>query len=229
MRLASRSTALANKDVFDLASLGLAYGMYFNVTRDPEAEAELLAVRDLLFDKYYDPADQPGEGLAHSRPADRGGHRRQRWRHHQPAGAGHRHLPAQRRAADRPGPAYAVPRRPAQAHREPDRPPQEPAPATTDPWWFWGRTLRFGNFNAAQTDFGHNIKSYEMIHNANQMFADRPWSGWLPTGTPARPRLGRPRRGAGTSGCVNFIPGPSSATASGGSTPRPTRPWLRST
>ncbi len=46
---------LANKDVFELASLGLAYGMYFNVTRDPEVEAELLAVRDLLFDKYYDP------------------------------------------------------------------------------------------------------------------------------------------------------------------------------
>ena len=42
---------------------------------------------------------------------------------------------------------------------------------------FWGRTLRFGNFNAAQTDFGHNIKSYEMIYNANQMFADRPWEG----------------------------------------------------
>ena len=30
--------------------------MYFNVTRDPAAEADLLAVRDLLFDKYYDAA-----------------------------------------------------------------------------------------------------------------------------------------------------------------------------
>ena len=29
--------------------------MYFNVTRDPEVEAELLAVRDLVFGKYYDP------------------------------------------------------------------------------------------------------------------------------------------------------------------------------
>jgi len=46
----------ADKNVFDLASLGLAYGMYFNVTRDPAAEAGLLAVRDLIFDKYYDPA-----------------------------------------------------------------------------------------------------------------------------------------------------------------------------
>ena len=47
---------LANKDIFDLGSLGLAYGMYFNVTRDPAAEADLLAVRDLIFDKYYDAA-----------------------------------------------------------------------------------------------------------------------------------------------------------------------------
>src|SRR5918994_1545331 len=44
----------APKDLFNLASLGLAYGMYFNVTRDPAAEADLLAVRDLIFDKYYD-------------------------------------------------------------------------------------------------------------------------------------------------------------------------------
>ena len=48
--------------------------------------------------------------------------------------------------------------------------------AAANTWWFWGRTLRFGNFGAAQTDFGHNIKSYEMIHNANQVFPDRPWS-----------------------------------------------------
>ncbi len=46
---------LADKEVFDLASLGLAYGMYFNVTRDPAVESDLLAVRDLIFDRYYDP------------------------------------------------------------------------------------------------------------------------------------------------------------------------------
>ena len=68
----------ANKDVFDLASLGLAYGMYFNVTRDPAAEADLLAVRDLLFDKYYDPATNRVKDSLTLRPADRGGHRWQR-------------------------------------------------------------------------------------------------------------------------------------------------------
>ena len=42
-------------------------------------------------------------------------------------------------------------------------------------FWFWGRTLGFGDFDALQTDFGHNIKSYEMIYNANNVFADHPW------------------------------------------------------
>lgn len=44
-----------------MASLGLAYGMYFNVTRYPEVEAELKAVRDLLFDKYDDPVGNRGK------------------------------------------------------------------------------------------------------------------------------------------------------------------------
>ena len=39
---------------------------------------------------------------------------------------------------------------------------------------FWGRTGRQA-LDSAQTDFGHNIKSYAMIHNANQVFPDRPW------------------------------------------------------
>ena len=96
---------LANKDLFDLASLGLAYGMYFNVTRDPAAEADLLAVRDLIFAKYYDAAqnrmkDSLTYDLDHG-----GGHRRQRGRHHQPPGAGHRDLAAERGAAERSRPA----------------------------------------------------------------------------------------------------------------------------
>ena len=43
------------KPIFDLASLGMAYGMYFNVTREHWAEERLLAIRDLIFDKYGDP------------------------------------------------------------------------------------------------------------------------------------------------------------------------------
>jgi len=167
--------ALANKEVFDLASLGLAYGMYFNVTRDPGVEAELLAVRDLLFDKYYDPVgnrvkDALSPDLATE--VDIGAN-----------GGDITNLLV-------PGTALLLPN--AELLTDPGRRDQfrddlrrvtdslvarhKNSASTTEPWWFWGRTLRFGNFGANLTDFGHNIKSYEMVHNANQVFADRPWS-----------------------------------------------------
>ena len=166
---------LANKDVFELASLGLAYGMYFNVTRDPEVEAELLAVRDLLFDKYYDPVgnrvkDTLSYDLATELdPGDNGGD-----------------------ITDLLVPGTACSCRTSTLLSDPGRRAQfrddlrrvtdilvtrhKNSAAASNKWWFWGRTLRFGNFGASFTDFGHNIKSYEMIHNANQVFPDRPWS-----------------------------------------------------
>jgi hypothetical protein len=49
------------------------------------------------------------------------------------------------------------------------------ATAAANKWWFWGRTKRFGNFNAADTTFGHNLKAYGIITNANRMFPDHPW------------------------------------------------------
>ena len=77
---------------------------------------------------------------------------------------------------------------------------------TANTWWFWGRSFRFGNFGAAQTDFGHNIKSYEMIHNANQIFPDRPWAGWRRTGTACWPMRGTTRR-ALERATLSFAPG----------------------
>ena len=167
---------LANKDVFDLASLGLAYGMYFNVTRDPAAEADLLAVRDLLFDKYYDPVgNRIKDSLTYDllTEVDTGGN-----------GGDITDLLV-------PGTAIFLPN--ASLLTDPARREQfrndlrrvteiliarhKNSAAASNRWWFWGRTLRFGQFGAAQTDFGHNIKSYEMIHNADQVFPDRPWSG----------------------------------------------------
>ena len=85
-------------------------------------------------------------------------------------------------------------------------------------------------FNAAQTDFGHNIKSYEMIFNANNLFADRPWDGlsadrerllsraWDDAASRWNERIAQLRRWA-----------TSSPTAGGGSTTRRTRPWPPST
>jgi len=164
----------ANKDVFDLASLGLAYGMYFNVTRDPAAEADLLAVRDLLFDKYYDAANNrimDSLNYSLSTEVDTGGNGGDITNYLVPVTAMYLFNT----------PLLTDPARRAQFRSDIrlltqaliDR---HKNPATSaNPWWFWGRTARFGNFGALQTDFGHNIKSYEMIYNADQMFADRPW------------------------------------------------------
>ena len=166
----------ANKDLFDLASLGLAYGMYFNVTRDPAAEADLLAVRDLIFDKYYDAAtNRFKDSLTYdlSTEVDSGNN-----------GGDITNLLVPGTSVFLPNAALLTdPARRDQFENDLrlltqnliDRHKNSPAPANR--WWFWGRTARFGAFNAPQTDFGHTIKSYEMIHNANQVFADRPWSG----------------------------------------------------
>lgn len=169
--------ALADKSVFDLTSLGLAYGTYYNVTRDPEAEAGLLAVRDLLFDKYYDAAtgrvkDSLTYDLSQERDTnDNGGDITNLL---VPGTA--IYLPtmlllstADRRAQFA-GDLRTLTEILISRHKD---------KTATNGWWFWGRTLRIGNGNygALQTDYGHNIKSYEMIHNANKMFADRPWSG----------------------------------------------------
>ena len=166
----------ANKNLFDLASVGLAYGMYFNVTRDPAAEADLLAVRDLIFTKYYDAEqNRMKDSLNYDLTAevDTGDN-----------GGDITNLLV-------PGTAISLPN--AALLSDPARRSQFKSDlrllteiliarhkniAAVNPanrFWFWGRTGQFGAFNAPQTDFGHNIKSYEMIFNANNMFADRPW------------------------------------------------------
>jgi hypothetical protein len=166
----------ADKDVFNLASLGLAYGMYFNVTRDPAAEADLLAVRDLIFDKYYDAAgnrvkDALTYDLATEVDTDDNG-------------GDITNLLVPGTAVLLPNLAILTdPVRRAQFKNDLRRVTdsliaRHKNTSATNPnqrFWFWGRTLRFGNFNALQTDFGHNIKSYAMIYNANNLFADRPW------------------------------------------------------
>ena len=166
----------ADKSVFDLASLGLAYGMYFNVTRDPAAEADLLAVRDLIFDKYYDAAaNRVKDALTYDLATevdtnDNGGDIT--------------NLLVPGTAVLLPNLAILTdPVRQAQFKDDLRRVTdsliaQHKNTSATKPaqrFWFWGRTLGFGDFDALQTDFGHNIKSYEMIYNASNLFADHPW------------------------------------------------------
>ena len=162
----------AHKQLFDLASVGMAYGMYFNVTRDPWAEAGLLRVRDLVFDQYRDPVSGAffdARTADMSQPFDLGGN-----------GGDITNLLV-------PGTALLLPYADllaGPARRDQFRDDLRVVTQTlidqhrhqTPPntWWFWGRTARRIHL-AAQTDFGHNIKSHEMVHNANQVFADRPW------------------------------------------------------
>lgn len=166
----------ANKDLFDLAELGLAYGMYFNVTRDPAVEDELLAVRDLIFDKYYDAAEhRMKDTLTYdmSTEVDTGNNGED--------------------ITDLLVPATAVllsnaallsnPARRAQFKNDLRelvqiliaRHKNTVTANRNNRFWFWGRSERFLNFNALQTDFGHNLLSYAVIYNANNLFPDRPW------------------------------------------------------
>jgi hypothetical protein len=168
----------AKKDLFDLASLGLAYGMYFNVTRDPAVEDELLGVRDLIFDKYYDAAEhRMKDSLTYdlSTEVDTGDNGED--------------------ITDLLVPATAVilanqallddPARRTQFQNDLRelvqiliaRHKNTNAANPNNTFWFWGRSEKFGSFNAAQTDFGHNLLSYAVIYNADNLLPDRPWDG----------------------------------------------------
>ena len=101
----------------------MGYAAYFNATRDPAAEAKLLEIRDLIFTRYY----TAGSGTAADperimdaknftlvNEVDTGANGGDITNLLVP---GDRHVPARARAAHRPGPPRAVPRRPA--HRSP--------------------------------------------------------------------------------------------------------------
>lgn len=163
----------APKQVFDVASLGLAFGMYYNVTRDPEVEADLLEVRDFLFEHYYEPAtSRIKDALTYdlSAEVDTGDNGGDITNYLVPGSAVL--LPNADLLSD--------PARRAQ-FRDDLRVVTEQLIARhrgtgAESWWFWGRTGLVGRFGSPDTDFGHSIKSHELILNANAVFPDRPWS-----------------------------------------------------
>lgn len=167
----------APKAVFDVASLGLAFGMYYNVTRDPEVEADLLEVRDFIFEHYYDPAtSRIKDALTYDLSEEidtgaNGGNGGDITNYLVPGSA--LLLPNVELLSD--------PARRAQ-FRDDLRVVTEQLIARhrgtgAESWWFWGRTGAVGGFGSGDTDFGHSIKSHELILNANVLFPDRPWSG----------------------------------------------------
>lgn len=169
---------LADKDLFDLASLGLAYGMYYNVTRDPAVEGELLAVRDLIFDKYYDAAaHRMKDSLTYdlATEVDTSGNGEDITDLLVPLTAVTLPNVALLSDSDRRTQFTADARELVQILIA--RHKNTAAANANNRFWFWGRSSRFGNFNALQTDFGHNLKTYAAIYNANNLFPDRPWDG----------------------------------------------------
>ena len=171
---APRNPTTSNRELFDLASVGMAYGAYFNITRDPKAEEGLLGVHDLIFSKYRNPItgdflDALGPDM--ETPVDLGRGSGQDITNLLVPGAATL-LPyadllsdAERRAQFRKGLRTVVDVL-ILRHRN---------TSTPETWWFWGRAGRREHV-AAETDFGHTIKSHELINNANQVFPDRPWN-----------------------------------------------------
>ena len=167
-----------DKPLFDLASLGMAYGMYFNVTREPWAEAGLLGVRDLIFSQYHNPVTNrffDARTADMSRTVDLGGNGRDIVNVLVPGTAlllpNADLLTTPARRAQFRDDLRMVTQALLGQHRN------QTSPET---WWFWGRTGRIGDHDTLQTDFGHTIKSHEMIHNVNQVLADRPWDALAP-------------------------------------------------
>ncbi|MFN8192781.1 MAG: AGE family epimerase/isomerase [Nocardioidaceae bacterium] len=167
---------LADKEVFDLASVGLAYGIYFDVTRDPDAERHLLAIRDMVFDKYYDAANhRMKDSLTFDLTTE------------VDTSANGEDI------TDLLVPATAIFLANTPLLSDADRRAQfkadlrelvsiliarhknDPAPAAGNRFYFWGASNRFGKWDSARTDFGHNLLSYAVIYDANLMFADQPW------------------------------------------------------
>ena len=169
---------LQNKDLFDLASVGLGYAMYFNATRDPAAEAKLLEIRDLVFGPYYDAAaNRLKDALNYdlSTEVDTGGNGGDITNYLVPGTTFLLSTIGLLSDPDRNDQFRTDLRNVTQALI--DRHKHNNAQNPANKWMFWGRTGEVGDLTSPQTDFGHTVKSYAMIHNANQLFADRPWSG----------------------------------------------------
>ena len=162
------------KRVFDVASLGLAFGMYYNVTRDPEVEADLLEVRDFVFEHYYDAStSRIKDALTYdlSEEIDTGDNGGDITNYLVPGSAlllpNVELLSDPVRRAQFSDDLRVVTEQLIARHRG----------TGAESWWFWGRTGLVGRFGSGDTDFGHSIKGHELILNANAVFPDRPWSG----------------------------------------------------
>lgn len=159
----------------DLAYCALGFSAWFYVTRDPEAEAHLLALRDLLFDpqQYWDEANhriKDGRTAALDADVDTDGDNG--WE-----------LVAQLDAIN----AFLLLSQPVlsdEARRAQFLGDLRVLGQTLiDHFWqdgiFWGVSTKKGVFGSKHADWGHTLKSYWMLLQIDKRLADHPFHDFL--------------------------------------------------
>lgn len=163
------------KTAQDLAYCALGFAAYYFVTRDPVAEAELLALRDTLMDPatYYDTANRR---IRDGRSADLSAE-------YDVEGDGGWELVAQLDAIN----AFMLLSQPV-LHEEARRTQllgdlRVLSQTLIDTFWqdgiFWGVHTKKGQYGSRHADYGHTLKSYWMLLQVDKRLDDRPFQAFL--------------------------------------------------
>lgn len=171
----------------DMSYAAMGPAAYFYVTRDPQAEAALLATRDLLFDPatFWDASSgRIKDGMNGALTAEA---------YMSPGGPGSWQLVAQLDPVTAflllVQPALSDPARRAQALGD----LRALALLLRGSFWrdgiFWGATGQIGAYGSNHTDFGHILKAYWALLQIDKRLADRPLQAFLAQNAPATLQL----------------------------------------
>jgi mannose/cellobiose epimerase-like protein (N-acyl-D-glucosamine 2-epimerase family) len=190
----------------DMAYDAMGPAAFFYVTRDAEAEAAVLATRDLLFDPatYWDDANgRIRDGLDGALAAER-------WM----GSSGSWQLVAQLDPVTAflllDQPAFSEAARRDQALADLRRLQGLIKTAFWRDGIFWGSTGDVGRYGSNHTDFGHILKAYWALLQIDKRLPDQPLRGFLAERAPATLRLawdepwGRWAKSPGSATTVNY-------------------------
>jgi N-acylglucosamine 2-epimerase (GlcNAc 2-epimerase) len=160
----------------DMAYAAMGPAAFFFVTRDPEAEAAVLATRDLLFDpaRFWDaPHGRIRDGMDGSLAVE-------------VSMSGN---PASWELVAQLDPVTAFELLVQPVLSEPARRDQALADLRVltarirDSFWkdgiFWGATASVGTYGTFHTDYGHILKAYGALLQVDKRLSDRPYQGFL--------------------------------------------------
>lgn len=159
----------------DISYCALGFAAYYFVTRDPAAEEEILALRDLLFDPatYW---DEENQRIRDGRTPDLSGEEDQE-------NDGGWELVAQLDPVNAflllAQPVLSEESRRAQVLQD----LETLAQTMIDLFWqdgiFWGVSTKKGQYGTRHVDFGHTLKSYWMLLQIDKRLPDRPFQPFL--------------------------------------------------